>query len=445
MATAPPTIQPQPGRAAALGVYLQPDPRSPTRVGTLLRDGGGTVVFIVDQSYLDLGPDRPVLSARWHQPGDDARTIARLLARNDKIAHMGLLPAWFAGLLPEGALRELVERQLGAGRHDDFDVIAHLGHDLPGAVVVRPEGGADSKPRDNGRDAPAAESGPDAGSPRIRFSLAGIQLKFSMRIAADRLTVPARDEVGDIVAKLPSDRFPGLPEAEFSAMMLAEAAGVRIADVRLVPIEKAEGLPDTWLAHGKTLLAVGRFDRDGDHRVHVEDFAQIIGAVGDRKYTMSNEETNMRIVRRCCRDATGNVLEAVRRIVVNILVGNHDAHLKNWSFLYSGPTQPVLTPAYDIVPVVAFIPDGTLALEFQGTRNPAAIDYRQFERPAKYLDMDPRALIREARQTVARAADVWPALLRDLPLPDAAAAILRRRWETLALARDARNGFARLD
>lgn len=423
-------------RSASLGIYLERSRDESIRVGTLARDQAGHVTFSVDESYLQLGHQRPILSSRWNFPGDEEQTLTQLLDRTDKVAHAGFLPSWFANLLPEGALLELVERQLGPGRHDDFDVISHLGSDLPGAVVARDETASTAASFQREQIGPL----PDA-PPRVRFSLAGIQLKFSMTLSKDKLTIPARNELGDIVAKLPNRRFPGLPEAEFTSMKLAAAAGVEVAGVHLLPTTSVEGLPSEFLSIGKHLLAVERFDRAQNRRIHMEDFAQIIGAVGDRKYTMSNEETNLRMVKRFCADPIGSVLEAVRRIVVNILLGNHDAHLKNWSLLYLDPVRPTLAPAYDIVPTYAFIPDEMMALQFGGTRTSSLITFRKFERAASYLEVDSRALIREAQNTVKRAVDAWPPVIREMAHSGPVLEVLKHRWPRLALTEGQPNPF----
>jgi serine/threonine-protein kinase HipA len=429
-------------RAMVLGVWLEPSPRQSTRVGTLVRDATNAVRFIVDEAYIALGNNRPILSSAWNQPGDEEKAVARLRNPYDKMASGGLLPFWFANLLPEGALRDVVEQQLGTGRHDDFDVIARLGRDLPGAVVVRDE-------TDSSRDADTQELLEETldtreHAPPIRFSLAGVQLKLSMRAARDKLTIPAKDQVGDIIAKLPNARYPFMPELEFTGMKLAELAGVEIPGVRLVPHSAVIDLPTAWQRYGEYILAVDRFDRligaEGVERRHMEDFAQIIGAVGERKYTMSNEETNMKLVSRFAQDGSGEVLQAVRRIVTNVLLGNMDAHLKNWSMMYKD-REARLSPAYDIFPSYVYDQDPHMALALGGTKEAARITLRKFERAADYVDMDPRALVNEAKETIERAADSWPALIQDMPAPVKYMRVLRDRWETLALTADITNAF----
>ena len=424
--------------ARMLGVYLEPAPRKATRVGSLLRDSEGNVAFIVDEAYLDMGASRPVLSSAWSAPGDEALTIDRLSMTRDKRARSGFLPPWFANLLPEGVLRDIVEREMGAGRHEDFEILARLGLDLPGAVVVCDEGVSRVERLDLGRT--DSEHG-GAAEALVKFSLAGVQLKFSMVDAGKRLTLPGRNESGRVIVKLPTRDYPRLPELEHAAMRLAAAAGVAVAPCELAPVSRIQGIPNKLLAHGDHVLVIPRFDRRAGRRIHFEDFAQILGAVGDRKYSMGNEETNLKLLSRFVEDGAGAILEAVRRTTVNILLGNGDAHLKNWALIYPDGVAPVLSPAYDIVPTVAF-GDSTMALKLGGTRSPASVSFKKLGRAARYVDMDPRALENEIRRTVAMASDAWADLSTSLGIGRALTKQLRDRWKTVPLTAGAANPFA---
>ncbi len=103
--------------AAVLGVHLLDTARGAMRVGSLTRDTDGGVVFNVSENYLR-DPVRSILSLGWFDPGSEDRTRDRLASRSDKIGLHGSVPPWFAGLLPEGALRELVLTEMGPGDHD---------------------------------------------------------------------------------------------------------------------------------------------------------------------------------------------------------------------------------------------------------------------------------------------------------------------------------------
>lgn len=421
-------------RAAVLGIYLAPTPEETVRVGSLVRDAGGAITFTADDTYLSMGSSRPVLSMAWRGVDEDD-TIRRLVARGDKVMRSGLLPPYFSGLLPEGALRELVETEFGTGAFDDFDVLARLGEDLPGAVVARLEAGQAGGPQ------AAAKRGTGAKTPvppgGVKFSLAGIQLKFSVLESGRGVTAPGRDQHGDIILKVPSERHPSLVEAEYAGMELARAVGVRAAEAFLVDVRNVHGVPSEFLQAGPHALAVRRFDRAPGRRVHTEDFAQIVGAIGDRKYTMANEETVYNMTRRFTGDWSGELLEGVRRTVVNVLLGNGDAHLKNWSLIHPPGGAPELTPAYDVVPTVLY-GDNTMALEFSGTRDAARVTLRRFERVAGLVKVSPDLLVREARRTVEAALDVWPDAMKSLPLPPEMRDRITARWHDLALVKDVR-------
>jgi serine/threonine-protein kinase HipA len=393
--------------AAILAIHITDPQGHLWRVGTLSRDGGGATAFTIDEAFLR-DPARPVVSLGWVAPGDEEATRQRLTGRGDKIGLNGHLPPWFAGLLPEGALRELVMAEMGPGRHDQFDLLTRLGGDLPGALIVTPETTPPSSAgplhleRLGGLDLPRPEG-------LVKFSLAGVQLKFSATDNHGRLTVPARAGEGRAILKVPTARYPALPEAEFAAMSLCRVIGVHTADCRLVPVSSIDGIPSALLEGGAQALAVDRFDRPGEgRRLHIEDAAQIVGAVGERKYTMATYETILNMIRRFSTDWRADVMEGLRRIVADVLIGNGDNHLKNWSFLFPSEGIVRLSPAYDIVPTVLFSPADGLALRFVGTHSFEKVNLRRFRRVAEFLGLDADWIEREMRATVRTALERWP-------------------------------------
>jgi serine/threonine-protein kinase HipA len=427
----------------ALEVRLEGVGHPPCRVGILARDPGGNVRFVVDDTYIDLGPTRPILGAAWHVPGDDDLTVRRLRDGGDKMARNGFLPPWFDNLLPEGALRNMVEAQMSSGRVAPFDVLLGLGGDLPGGLLIRAPGDevpASSMPTPV--SAPGALRGDEDGNdelPRLRFSLAGVQLKFSAMKRGERLTAPAAAGAGQIIAKLPSARFPHLPEVEYVSMKLAEAAGVETARCSLVAVDQVDGVPKRLLA-GSYVLAVERFDRTAEGRVHVEDFAQLFGAAGDQKYSRSNEESIVRAVKRFTN--VGAVEEAIRRIIVNILIGNTDAHLKNWSFCFPGGDRIALAPAYDIVAVNLLSGDNAMALRLRGTRNPVIVDVARFQGFARYVGLTDARMGKLVQRTVERAGDAWRQAAAELRLSREHWMTLDGWWHGLALTKGVSSPFS---
>lgn len=229
-----------------------------TRVGTLRSTGHHErVEFTFAREYVDL-PVRPVLG-QWFLDHLD-ETITPTLR----------LPRWFSHLLPEGRLRRLIAGR--AGLHEDREVhlIALLGGDLPGNVVVAgpvPAGG-DTLP---GRP---VSGGP---VPGLKFSLAGVQLKFSAIHSAEGLTIPASGAGGDWIVKIPGEGQTALAENEWSIMTWAARTGLEVPDVDLIPLARIGGLPAEVSAGPVQIFAIRRFDRaPGNRRIHIEDFAQVL-------------------------------------------------------------------------------------------------------------------------------------------------------------------------
>lgn len=186
------------------------------RVGTLCQKGDYTRFDLADR-YVD-DPSRPVLGLRFEE--------------NLRIPYSSALrlPKWFSNLLPEGPLREWIADDRGVSLDREMELLAQVGHDLPGAVqVVRAEGPDDGwEWQDYGQEASGEGRGGSVGASPWRFSLAGVALKFSMLAQGDRLTVPAVGELGDWLVKFPDYRHDGVPRNEFAIMSLAKAIGIDI-------------------------------------------------------------------------------------------------------------------------------------------------------------------------------------------------------------------------
>lgn len=425
------------GRTAAgvLGIHMIATQGNPTRIGTLTRDGNGATALLFDEPYLR-DPERPILSLAWYDPTSDGATRAHLVDRTDKIGLHGNAPPWFSGLLPEGALRSLVLSEMGPGNHDQFDLLTRLGADLPGAVLLAPE---TDIPHSAGPLYLERVQGLQVSRPEgmVKFSLAGVQLKFSALANRARLSVPAQAGTGRCIVKLSTEHYPQLPEAEFAAMSLCGLLGVNTASCRLAATEEIDGIPEEYLKHGPSALVVDRFDRtDNGGRIHIEDAAQILGAIGDRKYTMATTETILNMIKRFSTDARSDLIEGIRRVVADILVGNGDSHLKNWSFIFPAAGEIRLSPAYDIVPTVLYEPRDTLALSFVNTNNFETVSLKKFRRVARFLKLDPEWIDSEVRQIIHRALALWPDAATRL-LPPARSRALLARLADLPLVKQA--------
>ena len=164
-------------------------------------------------------------------------------------------------------------------------------------------------------------------------------------------------------------------------------------------------------------------------------YRRILGALGERKYTMGTGETVLNMIRRFSTDWRADVLEGFRRIVADILIGNGDNHLKNWSFLFPSPGEIRLSPAYDIVPTVLYIPDDQMALQFVNTSNFNTVTVRRFRRAAKFLGLEEDWIEAEISRQVKHAVEVWQTLVPSL-LDEKRAVHFLDRLRTLTLVQE---------
>ncbi|MGH3974891.1 MAG: type II toxin-antitoxin system HipA family toxin [Pseudonocardiaceae bacterium] len=238
--------------------------------------------------------------------------------------------------------------------------------------------------------------------------LAGVALKFSMLAKGDRLTLPAFGVGGDWIVKLPDQTCQEMPRNEFTMMSLAASAGIAVPPVRLVHRDELDGLPsDVWTSREQWAYAIRRFDRYARHdSVHIEDLAQVRDVYPEDKY-LGNYETVAALAYRG-HDVEG-LREFARRLAFTILIANGDAHLKNWSLIYTDPRIPNLAPAYDMVSTAYYLGEReTLGLKFGGTRRFDKVNVTTFERLQRRLRAPQAELAACVVEVVKQVGLRWP-------------------------------------
>lgn len=352
---------------------------------------------------------------------DAQRAVLGLTFEQDLSAHHRAnvrLPPWFSNLLPEGRLREWIAHARNVPETREADLLAEVGHDLPGAVRVLED--HDQSPPPTPRREVVKDGAASTPETAWRFSLAGVAMKFSMREAGDRFAAPAVGEGGDWIVKLPDPLHAQVPLNEFSMMTLAHLAGLEVPEIRFVHRDQLGSVPgDLWPPGEEWAYAVRRFDRtEGRERVHMEDLAQVRGFYPEEKYRGSFETLAALIYRR--RD-TVSLIEFAKRLAFNILIGNGDAHLKNWSLLYQDPRVPRLSPAYDLVATAIYRPKSApenLGLSFGGSRRFDAVRLSTFSRLQAKLNATNISLADEVNAFVTHVQRQWRGiadLLKDHP------------------------------
>ncbi|MDI4510959.1 type II toxin-antitoxin system HipA family toxin [Moraxella osloensis] len=404
-------------------------------------DNGKNVLTFAQEFALD--NNRPTLSltTRPDFPFADRRLM-------EQWVHRQKINPILSNLLPEGALRLLLTQGLKIHPDNEFELLAYLGRDLPGALVVEsiePE----AIPHyifdiANGRESATLLPTSDLLPIYAHFSLAGVQMKFSMTHQRGRFTLPntaKNSDLGDWIIKTPSAVHQGVAENEYSMMRLAKMAGVDIPNIKLVDLEQLDNLPTLHLPNEPYAYAIERFDRDKvieNHatmnvsRIHSEDFAQILGKYPHDKYQGGNYNQIAQILYQYSQDGLADIKQLARRLLINILLGNGDAHLKNWSVIYPDGFHLRLSPAYDIVFTKAYIANETnLALNLGKRKNWYQIELTDFEYWAKKADIPWRVVKSELAEMLSIARTEWRNTLKNLPMLDNQKNLLLEHWRQL--------------
>jgi len=305
---------------------------------------GGRLSFQYDHDWL-AQPDAVALSQSLplgHKPFDDHHCRA-----------------FFAGLLPEGNLRRLIAQQCQVSSQNDFALLNAIGGECAGAITFVPQGQSVPTPEQAGvewLDEPQLMALFDelprrpmlAGRDGVRLSLAGAQDKLPVVFDGQRIGLPKGAQPSTHILK------PAIASVEDS--VLNEGFCLSLAQAMGLPTAQAQ----IFVVQGLQVLLVARYDRrvgvDGQPmRIHQEDFCQALAVVPEMKY--QNEggpdlKACFDLLRKATRPSAPQVLRLLDAVVFNALIGNHDAHAKNFSLLYAGQSKnvaPTLAPLYDML------------------------------------------------------------------------------------------------
>jgi len=322
--------------------------------GKLHQDNSGRLSFNYNSDYLKeahlpLSISMPLQPQTYHEP---------------------VSQAFFSGLLPEASLRERIADSLKISAGNTFKLLEVIGGDCAGAVSLYPEGERPEKPNDDFRllsDLELIEVVNDIRQypflidrKNIRLSLAGAQDKLPVLLVKDDIAIPQKIPSSHIlktpIIRFENDIFDSV-QNEFFCMQLAKAVHINVPETKIKWCEKVP------------LLLISRYDREIEweklisycfkhttynnyvRRLHQEDFCQALGIVPQKKYQNEGGPSIIQclnLVETFSARPGIDRLELIRRIIFNYLIGNADAHAKNFSFLYRGGKR-ILAPAYDLL------------------------------------------------------------------------------------------------
>jgi serine/threonine-protein kinase HipA len=386
-------------------------------IGVLESTSDRGLVFAYDAAYL---------------ADPEARALSLSLPLRDKPFSQAASMPFFAGLLPDGEARRKVADYLHVSETSTLRLLDALGGECAGTVSIEPEAGeggiaygdiAESETSSE-RDGRYMELSQDELAklvleserrplliPRegLRLSLAGAQDKLPLRYDAGRWFLPLNGAPSSHILKPSSPAFGDLVANEFFCMRFAQALGLPVPRVDIVDV-------------GRKALLVQRYDRELDGggrivRVHQEDFCQALGIMPDKKYEADGGPgfaAIAGILRRASANPLRDIGFLVRIALFNLLVGNCDAHGKNFSLLYKG-RQVALAPFYDLVSTVAY-PElsGRFSMRFGGEYSFEKLRRSDIERFAAELGVGAK-LVSNAMSELANAAEAARVIAASFP------------------------------
>lgn len=275
----------------------------------------------------------------------------------------GLTGNWFSGLLPEGHRLEELAKLLSCDIFDYFEILKNVGYECAGAVQVIPE-----------KDISASDTTllkvTDEDLYKIiinnqyfgyiddefwRISIGGFQDKICITIKDDKMFLPNKGAISTHILKPEMPEYPGLVESEAWATNVAscvtESSKVEIIKIKEIPV-----------------LRIKRFDRDVVDgklvRVHQEDFCQACGLNTSLKYANPREAKGtdptykkfVDLLFAYSVDPLEQIQVLAKQMVVNLCLGNYDAHAKNYSILHDKNHNIAMSPMYDVVPIAEVEP-----------------------------------------------------------------------------------------
>ena len=351
--------------ARSLDVYL-----SEERVGVLEQDDSGAMRFCYQEAWLEAPHAVPLSQSLPLKAEPFNRKESR---------------PFFAGLLPEEDSRKLIAKRFGISERNDFSLLERIGAECAGAVSLLRSDEEQGASAESYQEISLGELGQKfaqlptrplwAGEDGVRLSLAGAQGKLAVMIEEGRYFLPQNGAPSTHILKPQSLYFENLTENEFFCMRLAKEIGLVVAPVEM------------GVAGETNFLQVERYDRAMEsnkrrRRLHQEDFCQALGIPPELKYQQEggpNLKKCFALLREVSSAPGPDILALFDAVVFNFLIGNSDAHGKNFSLLRSESGQVRLAPLYDLVcmQVYSGLLD-ELAMKIGKERKPSRIQIRDW-------------------------------------------------------------------
>ena len=298
--------------------------------------------------------------------------------------------AYFGGLLPENPnMRELLAKKYKIGINNDFKLLDAIGRDCAGAISFRhkdePEQAEDfieikGKILSDAELKKLIEELPYKPYMGNRISLAGAQEKTAVCVIDGKIALPDTDIPTTHIIKTALPKYIQSIQNEYICMKTARKIGINVPDVEIKNVD------------GLEFLLIERFDRELKEgkmkRILQEDFAQSLGIQSRDKYNVTFKDC-LWVLNQTTEPAKTK-LEFVKRVIFNYLIGNTDAHSKNFSISFYYPDNIYLTPAYDLLCSSVYDCDQRIAMKIGKAKFYKDVTEKDWDLFASDTDISPK-------------------------------------------------------
>lgn len=339
--------------------------------GQLIQNDSGGLSFTYDESYVS--KNHAILSLS--------------LPLRAEIFEGDVVRAFFSGLLPDDIVRHRLARYLGVSEKNPFSLLEAIGGECAGALSLYPQG--QTPPETSQDDVEILDDKKLqeildllkrrpllAGDDGLRLSLAGAQDKIAVGLYDDKITL--------IRGTSPTTHILKPVIGDIKDSVHNELFCMRLAKLVHIDVPKAE----IRTVNDTPYFLIERYDRVRNDngaikRLHQEDFCQALGIMPDVKYEREGGPNFARcqdVLREASAKPAADQIALLERLIFNYLIGNADAHGKNFSLLYKG-NKPELAPAYDLLSTAVY-PDlsAKMAMKIGGKYKPDDVFLRHWHK-----------------------------------------------------------------
>ena len=390
-------------------------------VGQLIQDENGQLAFLYAGGWLN-NPNAVPLS---HS----------LPLRKEKF-NRNECRGFFAGVLPDESKREIIAKNLGISARNDFAMLERNGGECAGAVTFVPAGQKLPERNDRYRLLSSEKLAEIlkmlprrplmAGEDGIRLSLAGAQDKIVVHVHDQQISLPLGGAPSTHILKPAIEHFEGVVFNEALCMKLAHAIGLQTAKAEVGRVENID------------YLLIERYDRsvlkdpggaENLEREHQEDFCQALGIIPENKYQNEGGPSLKQcfdLLRGLSSAPVIDLQHLLDAVIFNFLIGNHDAHGKNFSLLYG--SQKRLAPLYDVLST-AYYPDLSkkMAMKIGGEYASEKVGPKNFDQLANEAGLAKPMVKRRVREVAETVLSKTPELITGHQTTQAVAALIQNR------------------